>query len=566
MTAHPWREDWRHFVQLNRGASRRLLGGITASPDTDPAPFVIWATALVMTPLLLTAIRSTIRLSMAGPAGAEEIFTFVHVMRGFYVFYAMLLALLATSAIWDALLPDRADVEVMGVLPVRPIILSASRLTAAARVMLLLSVAIAVPVALTFGAASGLSRGAAPLLRIVAAHLLTIVAAVMSIFWSLVTLRAAVVLMGRERTADRLASLLQAATLLLFVEAFIFLPGVMITIVRALRPDSSPPFWSMPVLWYTALYGWMAEGGVRTSAVERALIATIGPIITAIALSLIPAPWLARRTHTSQARDRASAVTGLVRTLLRIRLPGTAVAGMTIFAAATLARSRRHALLLASYTGMAIAMATIELLTAGFQDRFNIGAPRQDVLAVPLVAIFFVVFGLRAALAQPADPLANWIFRIAPPRVADTRRTARWLVLWLGVTPVLGATALTLIGLWGPVTALKVIALDFTAAFVLTELAFARWSKVPCGSLHAPAGESVKSRWPLIVLFLYLFAFRGADLQMYALSHDNALSAIVAVGIAIAVTFHLRASVGGEPTIDVAPDGLSLLHLSGSDA
>jgi hypothetical protein len=241
---------------------------------------------------------------------------------------------------------------------------------------------------------------------------------------------------------------------------------------------------------------------------------------------------------------------------------------LTVFAAATLSRNRRHALLIATYTGMAIAMATIQLLSAGFEDRFNVSAPRQDVLAVPLVAIFFMVFALRAALEQPADTLANWIFRIAPPRVVDGRRAARLLVMWLGLVPVLGTTGVTLTALWGPWLSLNVLALDFGAGFLLSELAFARWTKIPCGSLHAPASETVKSRWPLLVLFLYLFAFRGADLQMYALAHGSVVWVIAGLEILIALAMRRRQHVRAveQPSIDVEPDGLSLLHLSGSDA
>lgn len=560
-----WHDDWQHFARLNRGAGRRLLTGVTGSTDTDPVPFVIWATALAATPLLLTAIRSTIRLSMTGGAGADEIFEFIHAFRAFYVFYGMLLSLLAAAVIWEGLLPDRADQEVMSVLPVRPMVLAAARLAGATRIVLLLVVSVTVPVAFTFGVASGIPRGIGPLLRIVFAHVFTIGAGMMSVFWTLVAIRALVVLIGRERTTERLASLLQAATLLLFVEAFVFLPGVMGTIVKALRPGSSPPFWCAPALWFTALYGWIAEGGQRSADVNRALAAIVVPTIMALTASLIPSGWLARRTHSSPARDRASVVTRIVKVLLAFRPPSTAVTGMTIFAAATLARSRRHALLLASYTGMAIAMASIGLLTAGFTDRLNVSVPRRDVLAVPLVVIFFVVFGFRAALSRPADPVANWIFRIAPPGVADARRAARLLVVGLGVIPVLGATALTIMPLWGPATALKVLALNSTAAFVLVELAFARWSKVPCGSLHAPAGDSVKSRWPLIVLFLYLFAFRGADIQMYALTH-GIVWPVVAVACVVAIGARAWGGGTGEPMIDLAPDGLSLLHLSGSDA
>jgi hypothetical protein len=567
VTRSTWRDDWRQFTRLDRGAGRRLLAGVTASQDSDPVPFAIWATALAMTPLLLTAIRSTLRLSMVGPADAEAIVAFIQVFRAFYVFYGMLLALLATAAIWDGLLPDRIDQEVIGALPVRPMVLAASRLAGATRIMLLLAASISVPVALTFGFSSGLQDGSGPLLRVVGAHLVTVVAAVMSVFWTLVAARATVVLIGHERTAERLAALLQVSALLLFVEAFIFLPGVMGTIVRALRPDSAAPFWAAPTLWFTALYGWLAEGGVRTAAVDRALAATVVPMIAAVALSLTPAAWLARRVHTSQPKERRSAITRIVRRLLAVRRSGTAVAGLTVFAAATISRNRRHALLLASYTGMAIAMATIQLLTAGFEDRFNISAPRQDVLAVPLVAIFFMVFALRAALEQPADALANWIFRIAPPRVADGRQAARLLV-WLALVPVLATTGVTFTALWGPWLALKVLALDVSAGLLLSELAFARWTKVPCGSLHAAAGDTVKSRWPLLVLFLYLFAFRGADLQMYALVHGSVVWIVAAVEILIGLAVRRREQTrpAVQPTIDLEPDGPSLLHLSGSDA
>jgi len=564
MSAQGWREDWRQFAMLNRRSTRGLLSRVSGTSDDDPWPFAIWTVAFLMSPLLLTAIRSTLRLSMTGGAGTEEIVAFIHVFRGFYVFYAMLLALLATAAMWDALLPDRSDLEIISVLPVRPLVLAASRLAAATRLLLLLALVTAVPVALTFGFAAGLHAGGAGLLRVIVAHVVTVVASMMLVFCVLVSIRGAILLPGSERMAERATSVLQAATLLLFVEAFVFLPGVMGTIVRAFR-DGQPPLWCVPVLWLTAFYGWIAEGAARNGDVNRALLAIAVAMLSAVAMSLVPAPWLARRVQLSPARDRASTISSLMRALLRRLNTDVSVAGMAIFAAATLARSRRHALLLASYSGMGIAMASIGLLTAGFSDRFNLTAPRQDVLAVPLVAIFFVVFGLRAALERPADPLANWVFRIIPPVVVDGRRAARLLVLWLGVMPVLVASGMAYIAIWDGGTTLRVLTLDASAAFVLVELAFLRWARIPCGSLHANTGDMVKSRWPLVVLFLYLFAFRGADLQMYALSHRGAVWLMGAVLVALTAAIRYHDHGRGQPVIDVPDDGLALLQLSGSD-
>jgi hypothetical protein len=568
-THTPRANAWQQFMRLSRGSSRRLLSSVTASSDSDPVPFVIWVTALVLTPLLLTAIRSFLRLSMTSAAGSQAILDYVAYFRVFYIFYAMLVALLATAAIWDALLPDRADQDIMGVLPVRPMVLAAARLAGATRVVLLLALAVALPVALTFGAASGLQQGSGAVLRVVPAHLLTTTAAIISVYFTLVTIRAAIVLVGSDRVAERLASILQAVTLLVFVEAFVFLPGVMQTIVHVLHDAVPPPFWFRPLLWFAALYGWIAEGGARSRDVTLALTATFLPAATGIVLSLAPAAWLGRRAQASLPHHRASLVTQIARVLVAIRRPDSPVAGMVVFAAATLARSRRHALLLATATGMAIAIATIELLTAGFMDRFNMSAPRQDVLAVPLVAIFFVIFGLRGALAQPADAQANWIFRIASPSITDGRRAARLIVMWFGLLPVLMVEGLVLPSLWGFGTASEVLALDCAAAFLLNELAFARWRTIPCASAFVAATDAVRSRWPLLVLCLYLFAFRGADLQMFALRHDAMVWVIVAGAAGIGVTIRLyerAATRTAMPAIDVMPDGLSALHLSELDA
>ena len=569
MIADELRQDWHQFRRLQRGSARRFLNTITGSPDADPVPFLIWATALALTPPLLTAIRTTFRLSMTADATPEAIFEFVRTFRVFFLVYGMLMTLLVSALIWEALLPNRDDQDIVGGLPVRPAVLAASRLAAGCKVVFALALALGVPVALLFGSASAAQAAIGSLPRVLFAHVVTTLCASAAVFFLLVTIRAAAAAFGGERLADHLASLLQFLAILVFVETFLFLPGLLFDLLRTLRTGSEVPIWYAPPVWFAAFYGWLAEGGPRTPDVNAALLATLVPTAAGITLSLLPARLVARRVQELLVSHRASLLTSIVRQLIDARWCGTTVRGVAVFATATLARSRRHAVIVASYAGLALAMAVVELLTAGFMDHFSVVAPRRDNLAVPLVCLFFAIFGLRAALSRPADPGANWPFRIAPPTGRDSRKAARLVVTLCAVTPVMIVTLLTAFAIWSPDIALRVVAFDGAAALLLTELAFAGWTTVPCASVHAATTDAVKSNWPLQVLGLYLFAFRGADVEMLALRHDHGVAIAVIAMVTIVVTMRVRQAVRSrdlEPALDpVADDALLMLRLSEGD-
>jgi hypothetical protein len=248
----------------------------------------------------------------------------------------------------------------------------------------------------------------------------------------------------------------------------------------------------------------------------------------------------------------------LMRAVLAVSSRSTPVRGMALFAVATLARSRRHMAILASYAGFALAMAVVGLLTAGFTHRFSIEAPRQDNLAVPLVFLFFAVYGLRTALLRPADPAANWPFRIAPPTVKESRRAVRIVILTCAVGPVLLLTALMAFTLWPSLVAARVVLLDLAAGLLLVEVAIAGWSRLPCASLHAADTSSVRSKWPLQILTLYLFAFRGADVEMLVLSRWGGVLTTVVVLAVIIVVLRIRARIKQERLLVDADTGAPL--------
>jgi hypothetical protein len=557
------RTDWHQFRRLQRGSARRFLNTVMASPEADPVPFAIWTGALALAPPLLTAIRSAFRLGMARQAEPGVVFSFVGTFRVFYLIYAMLIAFLLTAMIWEALLPNRDDQDVVGVLPVRPAVLAASRLAAGCQVILGMALMLSVPVALIFGAASATQPMIGAFPRVFAAHVLTTVAGCCAVFFTLVTIRAMTAVAGGERLAGRIASLLQFVTILAFVETFLFLPGILADVIRTMQRGGEVPLWYAPPLWLGALYGWIAEGGPRTHYVDMGLLVTVVPTCVGIGLTLLPARSVARRVQESLPVHTTSLSAIAMRVALTVGARSTAVRGMALFAVATLSRSRRHMAILASYAGFALAMAAVGLLTAGFRNRFNLDAPRQDNLAVPLVFLFFAVYGLRTALSRPADPAANWPFRISPPTVNESRRAARIVLFTCGVLPVLIVTAVAVLTLWPTAVAAHIVLLNLAAGLLLVEVAIASWNRIPCASLHAAETSSVRSKWPLQILTLYLFAFRGADIEMLVLSRPVAVYATVAMLALVVVILRARARARQDRLlVDADTDGLQLLRLT----
>ena len=79
--------------------------------------------------------------------------------RLFFVTYGMIVSSLLAAFIWEALLPDRNDQEIVGVLPVRARTFAAARLAAAVSVAGVLALAISVPPGIAFAFASASAFG-----------------------------------------------------------------------------------------------------------------------------------------------------------------------------------------------------------------------------------------------------------------------------------------------------------------------------------------------------------------------------------------------------------------------
>jgi len=222
---------------------------------------------------------------------------------------------------------------------------------------------------------------------------------------------------------------------------------------------------------------------------------------------------------------------------------------------------------LARYAAMAIAAAILSIIGALLRGTFQVAQPQPYLLAIPLVFIFFAVFGLRGAIAVPTDVDAAWPFRLSTPTVDDVMRASRLIVLTFGVVPIVGFWLLLSAPLWPLDFVLRVAVFDLVAGLLVMEVSLLGWSAMPFATPHEPPTETIKSRWMWYLFFLLLFAKGGAALEFRAVQSTILTLSWLTVGcVAIAVLRAWRRRRDGRvsPAFDAAPAQIESLNLSGA--
>ncbi len=567
LTRPEHRHEWHQFRLLSRDSVRRLLDSVLVARDADPMLFALWFMALAMTPPMLVAAPKIIQYAYLKRAPAEFVLQIATAERAFFVLYGMLATALLAALTWDALFPDRTDQEIVGALPVRPRTLAGARFAAALAVGMAFAAAVSLPAALLYSAASATHPIIGSFPRVLAGHVVATMMACACTFLGLMSLRAIVVICAGERVADRLALVLQFVTVVMLVETFLFLPSVLPNIIKAMQHDHTAYGWAPPV-WFTALFLWIAEGSSFLGGhALKAVAATAIVSVLAVIVSLVPAAWLGQRVLEVRTLERASGLATLARSLATMWMRGAVVRSMFVFGVASLIRSRRHTIQLATYFGMAIAMGVLKLIPPMLKLRGNLvlDEPRTYTLGLPLVLVFFAVFGLRAAFTIPTELDANWVFRLVQPTVRDAVRASRWLILMLGVVPITLIWLLVTLAWWAPVTAIFATLFVLAIGMLLTELALSNWTKVPFASAHEPATETLKSKAAWYVTALLMYQFILPEIHVRALQSwtttATQLATILVLVVAIRIwrTHTLRKRT---PTFDVVTSDATTLNLS----
>jgi len=519
----------------------RLFENELFSSSMAAASSLIWLLAFLATPGVMFSFVMSLHYESLSPLLKDRS---ILGHQALLVDFAMAAAAIATMMVWSSLTPDRRDVMVLGALPMKTGQQARSRLLALTLFIGLFIVAVAGPTGVAFNI---LSRRVTEIFVVVPnilGHFSAIALGVSFVFFALVNVQLLVAALFGPKGVRVVAVPLQAASLLSVVAALAFIDPMVLAFHRVF--DGGEPQavlrWN-PAAWFVASYRFVA-GDARPIFGELARLAWIASAINVgFTLVLYPPAYgrCLRNVITSEGRRTtpvsrwwASFAARLLRPLLWTPLER----GLSAFMIATFGRSQTHRFFFGLYgtIGFALSMPFLgELLEqpTTYDHRFA-------WFAVPLGHVFWLVTGARVAMMMPAEPVANWIFKLTEP--VDKRR-----VLTTVVTVVAAMTVLPIVLLFsGVLAAIGETRLAVTAFLVVTlaglcliELLTLTMTMVPFSCTYLPGQLKLRYYWaPYFILWLN-FVFTLSRYSIWALESWTNTAAVA--GPLLALWIALRA-------------------------
>ncbi|MDP2321103.1 MAG: hypothetical protein Q8O42_17395 [Acidobacteriota bacterium] len=546
MTTSGLRREGRQFRQLLRLSYNRLLDAALASREIDAVQFVIWGAALMSTFPFFYAVQVTSAYAFTASRLPLAVFHH-HVLqdRLFFITWAMVTAMLLVSMMWDALFPDRTDQQILGVLPVRARTVAAARFTAAVISIVAFVAATTVLGAGLYTATGGQFPGVGSRPGILVGHLTSAVTAGLFTTFSLLLMRGMLVFVTGGVAAAKASIALQAITVILLVETFMFLPGILPGIVSRLLTDPAGSAGWWPPAWFLGIYVGFA-GPASADAVaalsSKALAGTAAAGVLAVISYLAPSQRNARREiEALPGGRRSSCGSALIVSALNAWSPAPATRATFAFILQSLFRNKQHMQSLAMYAGAGAAVAGIRLIAreaTGLGVAFD--RPVDFIVAIPLAMTFFLVLGLRSAFAVPTDPQATWVFRLVSARsLLPCIRGTRAAMVVIAVVPP--ALAILCFGLWewNAVDAAAIAIMQAASGIVLVEISLVGWRSIPFTRQYVGSTTAVKVGWYTAIVALHIYAFRLDDIQLAVLASPFGGS-VVYVAVAALVVALIR--------------------------
>jgi hypothetical protein len=206
----------------------------------------------------------------------------------------------------------------------------------------------------------------------------------------------------------------------------------------------------------------------------------------------------------------------------------------------TIVRSRKHRLLLTIFAGVGTTAAAMGVLVP-LSRHANLATALslETLLPVGLVLVFSLIVGQRTLYAIPAEPAANWVFKL---NAADEARLyvrgASAAMMALGVVPVILMLAPVHLVVLGPLVTVYHSLLLFTAGFLLAELVLINFLRVPFTSAFNAPAATARWMWPFWLIGFSLFSFTLSRLEGFLLRSPWRAALLVLV-LAVA-TFAVR--------------------------
>jgi hypothetical protein len=519
-------DEQTHFVTLTEHFFRRFFDNEFVSQADESQWTVIHILALLPIPVAFYSLFAHASYAYIYWHFSQAVYdraTMVDQFR-FVVFSMVIIGFLAVLE-WDALFPDGLDYAVLMPLPVKAAVVFAAKGTAVALLLSLFTADLTVPAALLYptAAVSGspklfVSMGYG--LRMVAAHLLSVGAASVFIFLFFVALQGVLICSLSYRIFKRVSLYFQVISLVALLLMFPLM-SLAPSLVPLWVSTGSRALVLLPPMWFVGLYRTLMGSNEEVFR-HLALISVYG--LAAVAMVSAATYLISYKLYI----QKASEVTGcgdrelgwfrcaLIKLANRLVVRKPLERAIFYFVPATIFRSARHRLYVATYLGVGIALALLglgEVFVRSHHGAFvaSLRHPDEALLSVPLILSFFILSGMRMVFAIPAELSANWVFQITEQNDhKDCLNGVRKAMTLLGIVPLFVLLFPVYAVLWGLGAALFETAFGVALALGLVELLLLNFRKVPFTCSHAPAKANfvviAVGYWLAVIIYGYTMA------------------------------------------------------------
>ncbi|HXI27680.1 MAG TPA: hypothetical protein VNG89_04645 [Vicinamibacterales bacterium] len=531
------------FETLCRAFFAQFFSSETVTSDEQLQKAMAGVLAFLITPALFSPIQMAASFEIAAIRFPEMLESMTRQMATVYITYSMVGVGVIAAVMWDSLSFDRRDAMVLGPLPLRVATVIGAKITALALFLLIVAFAVNVMTAVPFSMVAGNHKAAVGVARHFVAHMAATMSASVFMFCLLVTLRAVVGgLSGRHVALASLLRFLLFSALLCFI---IFLPLALQVEPGGRRRQASvqmmmiPP-WS-PTNWFLGLHEWIrgTPGAEWDAGARRAIAFTLACVASAVLTTIAGYRRQLQIALAPSATDAVRSAARLPRAIARLATGRSRLArAVSDFILATIARNGTQQATIAVNAAIGLTMIVASLLRAR-GDLTQLMRPRTAVLWIPLVLLYWIAIGLRAAFFVPSELPAAWTFRSnapvqTPAYWSATRASAIGFLLPLGlladalIAPLIGVRAAA----WHALIVIPVVVM--LAETIALTVRF-----VPFTRPYEPGHAKLKTRWPLYLFGLFAFAIWPARAAMFAAGRPADIVALAGWLWAIAIVLEI---------------------------
>ncbi len=444
-------------------------------------------------------------------------------VRGMFLLYSMVVMGFIMVFQWDALFLDRRDYQVLTPLPLklRTVFLAKSAALAVFLAIFLLDINI-----LSFVFWPGVDGGRNTL-DILWAHMAAVLAGGLFAALAAAAMQGLLVTLFRGSTLRRISVAVQTLAMACLVTLFFLIPMIAFGTEYLVKQNSLLLQW-FPGYWFIGYYEQLRP--VSGSELLRGLggRAMQGLWIAAAIFLLTYLPGYRRLARRVVETPEASAAgpgpwrNWLDAMLRRTILRNPVERAVFRFIGASLARSTKHRLFLATYGGFGAAVAIMSLRSGA-----------DGLLTLPLTLSFVLVSCLRSAFNFPSELSANWAFQMAElfPARHYLAATRKWIV-WSAIVPLFLLLAGMEFARFTWPVALFHLSFGILLSLFLMEILFAGFRKVPFTCSHFPGKVNLVFLGVIYIFGFTLYSRSMARLELWLTARPAVAAIFLAAGAA----------------------------------